>query len=465
MSFSLSNVTLLKALNSFSRLSKQFDTSNLRLTTGLRVNQGADDPSGLVAASKFSQELAKLTGQTANAERISNQIETADGTLSEISSLITEIQTKVIAAADSTATAAEKAAYQESIDLAINSIDRLVNTTTFNGKRLLDGALGYTVSNVNTSDLSDVRISSSNRTADATITVVATSATQGTLTYSGGALADDLAFTITGPDGSSDFSFAAGTTKAAIASAVAAAANTTGVTASNTGAGDPLEFTTVEYGEAAAFSIEITQGAMTFDEGTTAASGTDATVTVNGAAAAVDGQEVIFNANGISGSFSLTDSFNQNGGTTSFVLAGGGGAGWQLHAAANGAINFGISSLSTAHLGSVNLGYLSSLKSGGANDIASGNLTAAGSIVSAAATLVARDQGRLGAVQKYSIDTTLNMLSAASTAMTAAKDSIMNIDYAAESANNSRLSTLMEIGAQVIAAVNSSRASILSLLR
>ena len=84
-------------------LGKNNDSLNLsleRLSTGLKINTGKDNPAGLIASENLRAEKAGITQAIDNASRASNIVGTAEGGLSEVSSLLTELQSLVSATAN-----------------------------------------------------------------------------------------------------------------------------------------------------------------------------------------------------------------------------------------------------------------------------------------------------------------------------------------------------------------------------
>lgn len=450
-------------VHSLSSLNTQLAMSNLRLSTGQRINSGADDPAGIIAVANFDDEIAQLEAATRNGERINSIIDTADGAMSQIQSLLGTIQSKALSASGSTVTAEEKAAYQAEIDAAIDSIDRLVNTTTFNDTRLLDGGLSYTTSGVDNAKLADVRVHAADSSAgsiELAVSVVG-AAEKAEIAYDDGVLVDEVTFTLTGENGCEEFTFAAGTTVDTIAAAVNAASDTTGVEAE---VDTDLYFRSVEYGEDKSVSIEVTSGTFAMVGGVTSDDGVDATVTVNGQTALADGLNVSFSASNVSVSFTLKESFGAVGGGSETFTVTGGGTNWALAPASSFEINYGMNSLASSRLGTDELGYLSSLKSGGANDISSGHCQQAANIASKASLQVSTERARLGAIKAYSVETTLSSMAVTKTALLSARSSIMDIDYAEESAINNRLQVLTQATTSLLAAFNQNTATMLSLL-
>ena len=112
-----------------------------RLSSGLRINSAADDSAGLVISESLRAQSAGLTQATRNTNDAINVVKTAEGALNEVHSLLINIRSLVVHAAnvganDPTALKAD----QDSIASAINSINRIAGTTQFNNKNLLDGS-------------------------------------------------------------------------------------------------------------------------------------------------------------------------------------------------------------------------------------------------------------------------------------------------------------------------------------
>ena len=122
-----------------------------RLSSGLRINRGADDPAGLIASEGLRSEISGINQAIDNSQRASNVISTAEGALSEVASLLLNIKDLVVQAANSGALSPDEIeANQLQIDSAVESITRISNTTTFAGLNLLNGSLDYVTSGVAT---------------------------------------------------------------------------------------------------------------------------------------------------------------------------------------------------------------------------------------------------------------------------------------------------------------------------
>jgi flagellin len=157
---------------------------------------------------------------------------------------------------------------------------------------------------------------------------------------------------------------------------------------------------------------------------------------------------------------------NATGKTKTFGITGGGAnfaLGQQVDSADTASI--GIQSVSTGSLGNLTSGaYLSSLGSGGANSLTSGNLTTAQNILNDAIDQVSTLSGRLGAFQKYTLGSTINNLSVAYENATSALSNVEDTNFASETANLTRAQILAQSATTVLATANSQPEQVLKLL-
>ncbi len=133
-------------------------SSLTKLSTGLKINRGADNPAGLIASENLKSALAALEAESRTLERVNSVSTVADGALTEVSNLLIEAKGLAVANASSTGVSdAERQANQMQIDSILTSVDRISNTTTFNGDRLLDGSASLTTSDA-TLDIDSVAV-------------------------------------------------------------------------------------------------------------------------------------------------------------------------------------------------------------------------------------------------------------------------------------------------------------------
>jgi len=154
-----------------------------RLSTGLRINTGKDDPAGLIASENLRSDITSIKKAISNTDRANQVIATADSALGQVSGLLNDIRGLVTEAANTGGVSAEQiAANQSQIDSSLEALNRIAQTTTFQGRRLLDGSLDFiTTAGTNFDNISDLRIDQANLGATGSVDVsvnVSSAATQ-----------------------------------------------------------------------------------------------------------------------------------------------------------------------------------------------------------------------------------------------------------------------------------------------
>src|SRR3982751_1244374 len=245
------NIASLQAITRLNRNQSDLATRLQRLSSGLKINTGKDAPAGLIASESLRSEIAGIHQAIDNSQRAGNVINTAEGALSEVSSLMLEVQTLTNQAANTGALSPEEIkANQLQVDAILTSVNRIANTTQFNGVKLLNGSLDYTTSGVAASALSVVKLNAVNVPDNGNVNIVvsvAASAQHGEVQFAGAAVgASAITITVGGNVGSEQLSFAGGTATSAIAAGVNQLKGATGVSALVSGA--VLRFVTTAFG-------------------------------------------------------------------------------------------------------------------------------------------------------------------------------------------------------------------------
>ena len=473
-----------------------------RLSTGLRINSGRDDPAGLIASEMLRSNIRAIDTAVNNAARADTIIAVAEGGLQEVSALLLDLENLVDQTANQAGiTPAEEAANQLQIDSILNSINRLSEATAFGDKKLLNGSLDFTTSGVNINEATGAtldhlgkvevhavkvppgsfrqitinRITESTR-ANASAVLGGTTTTS--TTDRNGTLGAASTLQIRGQHGSQLLSFASGTSAAEIATAVNSLSALTGVRASAflgaTGTGVPsVSFSSTNYGTDAFVSVSVLENAGTgvgdaIGVDVAKASGTDGTFTVNGTSAIVKGLDLTARAGDVAADLTLSTAFG--GGTsvetsTSFEITGG-GAVFSISPTAGlaGMESIGVAEVSAANLGNASIGFLATLGSGLANDLSSMNFTSAQRIVRAAISQIATLRGRLGGFQKDTLQTTINSLRVAGENIRSAESAIRDADFARETSQLTRAQILVAASGSVLQLANAQPQNALALL-
>jgi len=205
-----------------------------RLSTGLKINSGKDDPAGLIASELLKAQITGTTKAITNTQRANALIATADSSLGQISNLLNDIKGLVVEAANTgTMTADQIAANQLQVDAALDSIDRIARTTNYGGKKLLDGSMDFRTAGMS-GGLGNVQINAVNFGTASSIGInvnVTRAADYARLISNGTGVGVDTTFDVIGNRGSATINVGAGTSNADIAAAINRSTDSTGVLA------------------------------------------------------------------------------------------------------------------------------------------------------------------------------------------------------------------------------------------
>ncbi|MGE5572338.1 MAG: flagellin [Bacteroidota bacterium] len=135
-----SNITGLNALNALKAVNAQLGIHQLRLSTGKRINEAADDPAGLTIATKLNYKSRGLGVALDNIGDAKNLLGVAEGSLGKISDILLLIRDKAEQAANDTLGDAERLAIKSQIQALVSEIDTIVGETEWNGQALIDGS-------------------------------------------------------------------------------------------------------------------------------------------------------------------------------------------------------------------------------------------------------------------------------------------------------------------------------------
>jgi len=471
----VTNVASLIAQNALANSQASLNTSLQRLSTGLRINSGADDPAGLIASQDLQSEMTGIQQAVNNSSQATNVISTADGALTEVSSLLNDIDGLVVESANSGALSPQEIqANQLQIDSDVQSITRIAGTTSFAGLNLLDGSLNYITSGVSTSAISSLSISQANLGTQPTMPVdvnVISSAKLADLQFRASAVTKSVTLEIAGNTGVQTLSFVSGTTASAIAFAVNRISDSTGVTADLINTANPLSginFHSTGYGSSSFVSVQAQSGAFQTTDGqglsTERTVGGDAVATINGALTVGNGLNLQLNTSGLDVNLTLNSDFGI--GKTDFTITGG-GALFQLGADVNSQqqVSIGIGSVAASALGNSAVGFLNDIATGGNASVVSGNAEKASQIVNVAIQQVAQLQGSLGAFEKDTLQTNTASLQVALENVTSSESDITDADFAQETSNLTRDQILVQAGTSVLATANSNAQNVLTLLQ
>jgi flagellin len=289
------NFSSLNAQRNLGKSQGSLQTSLQRLSSGLRINSAKDDAAGLAVSNRFTSQIRGLSQASRNANDGISLAQTAEGALAESTNILQRIRELAIQSANSTNSAQDRLSLQSEANQLISELDRISNTTTFNGLKLLDGSFSaqsfqigaeanQTI-NVNvegaTGDILGIsKATSNNETNGITNSTNSGNLVQLTTTFVGtdeaatleagaGSVLSDQTITSTDIDGNTtSVSFTGGTADTAAEIATAIGTNLTGVTAvASTTNSVTLDFTdtTIEDNDHVSFTLNAGNGGGTDD--------------------------------------------------------------------------------------------------------------------------------------------------------------------------------------------------------
>ena len=134
------NVQSLNAQRNLSSSQSSLATSLTRLSSGLRINSAKDDAAGLAISDRMSAQIRGLNQAVRNSNDGISLAQTAEGALSESGNILQRIRELAVQSANSTNSASDRQALNSEVNQLVSELDRIANTTSFNGLKLLDGS-------------------------------------------------------------------------------------------------------------------------------------------------------------------------------------------------------------------------------------------------------------------------------------------------------------------------------------
>ena len=494
------NLASLNAQRNLNASQSSLSTALQRLSSGLRINSARDDAAGLAISQRLSSQINGLNQAVRNANDGISLAQTGEGALQESGNILQRIRTLAIQSANDSNSAADRKALQAEVSQLTSELNRIANTTTFNGKKILDGSFTAQKFQVgaDSNQTIDVTISDARATALGSYTRNSTNnvAANGleVATSAGAALAannfNTQAITISGSLGTSTIAAATladGSTARDVAAAVNNVTGSTGVTATARttatigGLSAAGTFSFSLYGQnSTAVSISATvtnvasltelRDAINAQAGSTGitAEGTGATLTLTQAegynislegvsataaatldftggegAAATLGAAAATDSSTVGGQVSFS---SENAFTMSSSITGATGGLFDAASAANAGFTGTLSAVGTVNIGT---------QSGANSAIA---------VLDSALQKLSSIRADLGAVQNRFSSTVAN-LQATSENLSAARSRILDADFAAETAALTRAQILQQAGTAILAQANAIPQNVLSLLR
>ncbi len=479
MSFRVNtNVSAMNALRNLTLTGMEFSKSVSRLSTGLRIVSGADDPAGLIISESFRAQIAGLDQAMQNNQDAVNYAKTAEGALDEVNRLLNDARKLAVAAGNSgTLDAAAIQANQDQLRSIVDSINRIATQTQFGKKKLLDGSAGIVSTVTNAANYAAINIGGTfggfSVNSSGTVTVqVTTAAERAVITGSVDLSANGLntiigagTFVVNGYTFQTD-----GTeTLQSLLNRFNNASAQTGVTFNFDGTN--VIMTSNEYGSNATISFTDTAGRLNAAGNATDA-GVDAVATVtvttsNGATSATftggrNGDSGLRLTDTYGNSILLTEQGNATGAAAAVGRIEAGSAQFQIGANAGQTASLSLANMMASELGDdvVSGQNLSTISLTSPSDAEN-----ALKVIDRAIEQVAELRGKIGNFQRNVLESNLRSLGVARENLAATESSIRDVDVASEIANYTKLQILQQTGLAVLAQANSAPSAVLSLLR
>jgi flagellin len=145
----LNNIPSLAAENQLTLTASALSNTLQQLSSGSRINSGADDPAGLSIANGLQANISALTQSVSNANNGVGQLQLADGALAQVSTLLNTAVTLATESATGTVSNAQRTAIQAQYASILSEINRIGTATTYNGQAVFQSG---TAPNVNAVD-------------------------------------------------------------------------------------------------------------------------------------------------------------------------------------------------------------------------------------------------------------------------------------------------------------------------
>ena len=139
--------TNVMSINAQRQLGKSQATQNEameRLSSGLRINSAKDDAAGLAISTGFQSQITGINQAVRNANDGVSMTQTAEGSMDEMTNILQRMRELSVQSANDTNSSSNRAAIQEEVDQLHSELDRIAETTEYNGTKLLDGSAGET---------------------------------------------------------------------------------------------------------------------------------------------------------------------------------------------------------------------------------------------------------------------------------------------------------------------------------
>jgi flagellin len=476
------NVAALNAWRNLGVSNSSLGKSLEKLSSGFRINRGGDDPAGLLISEQLRAQITGLDQATRNASDAVSMVQTAEGALTEMNTMLNSIRALAVHAANTGANDENSImADQTAVDKAIESIQRIAVTTKFAGKFLLDGTAGTTITDSLGTKTSSIIVGTVAQSGATTVNVT-TAASQAvlatTFNTTVGVASAGNAGTVTVwmevggvAQTVKNYSLISGESLTSLALAINADSETTGIVVSAGAGVNTFGFYTEDYGTEVTLRVlidsEITGSAA--DANVTDA-GADVVASISGTT--LDGSGLVIYGSSTSTWANTEIALNTTGNTVGTVALSIAVGSLKFSLTQDGStddlISYSIANMQTTELGHVSslagTSNLDTIKSGATYALAT-NAASAIEIIDQAINDVSTERAQLGAFQKYTLETTINSIGITRENLAASESRIRDVDMAQEMMEFTKNQILVQAGMAMLAQANQLPSSILQLLK
>jgi flagellin len=136
------NIASLNSQRNLTGSQSALSTSLQRLSSGLRINSAKDDAAGLAISDRMSSQIRGMTQATRNANDGVSMAQTAEGALSSSGDILQRVRELAVQSSNASNSASDRQALQTEVTQLGSELNRIAQTTSFNGQQLLDGSMG-----------------------------------------------------------------------------------------------------------------------------------------------------------------------------------------------------------------------------------------------------------------------------------------------------------------------------------
>jgi flagellin len=497
------NVSSLNAQRNLTMSQSSLATSIQRLSSGLRINSAKDDAAGLAISDRMTSQINGLDQAARNANDGISLAQTAEGGLGTATDLLQRMRTLAVQSANGTNSASDRASLQEEVSQLQQELNRIANTTQFNGQNILDGSLAnaqfqvgananqtinFSIGSAQASAIGNNSLAANtggtmvnavavaatipaNNVAANTLTIQGNGATSGGLTVAAGASAKSIVDQVNASSGATGVT-ATALTKATLSGFVAGTVSLSLQGApTSAGAANPV---TVSATLTSATDVGALAKAINDQTGTTGITAVADLTTGKIALTQSQGYDIGVVNNTAQTAITFAGAPAADGGTGTAVTLGASGA--NDSSVVGGKVTFnspeaftvtttaaGITSAGAGTLSS----QLSSVASIDVTTLTNGIPTGANNalqIIDSALSNLSSSRASLGALQNR-FTQVVSSLSTTSENLSAARSRILDADFASETANLTRGQILQQAGTAMLAQANSLPNGVLALLR